>query len=269
MSLLPLARAHAQLQALARPARPEATVKASAEVTGTGADGEPLATVFIYDEIGGFGISAAQLVPQLAALDAAEIAVRLNSPGGDYFDGVAIANALAEHPGRILVHVDGLAASAASVIAMAGDEVVMHPGARMMIHDALTLTIGNAGDHTTTAALLDGVSADIAELYTARAGGEAGVWREAMRAESWYTADEAVRAGLAHRAVSRETTADPVPAGQWHELVALWRMCPPPQNLESVVESTSDEDVPAVAELPTVAVLPLSELLCSAYREDV
>ena len=188
MTIKRLARAHAALQALDHP-QPQARRPVEARITATAT----AATVHIYDEIGGFGVLASELVPELAALEVAEIEVRLNSPGGDFFDGVAIANALAEHPGRVVVHVDGLAASAASVIAMAGDEVVMHPGSRMMIHDAITGTIGNAADHLQAGGLLDGVSADIADLYAAKAGQRtADEWRGDMLNDCLlYTSDAA------------------------------------------------------------------------------
>jgi ATP-dependent protease ClpP protease subunit len=255
MTIKPLARAHAALQALARGDRPN-TYGLSEKWTISAAGNQ--ATVHIYDEIGGFGVSASELVPELAALNVEEVEVRLNSPGGDFFDGVAIANALAEHPARVTVHVDGLAASAASVIAMAGDEIVMHPGSRMMIHDALTLTVGNSGDHAQAAQLLDSVSADIAELYASRSGKlTAPEWRESMRAESWYGASEAVQAGLATSAVSRETSPEPA-GGDWRELVAYWREKTP-----------SAEPEVATPEAPQAAVLPLSELFCSAYREVI
>jgi ATP-dependent protease ClpP protease subunit len=259
----PLARAHAALQALARPERADHT-SANWKVHATAES----AVVHIYDEIGGFGVSASELVPELAGLDAPEVEVRLNSPGGDYFDGVAIANALAEHPARVVVHVDGLAASAASVIAMAGDEVVMHPGSRMMIHDALTLTVGNAGEHARAAELLDGVSQDIAALYASRADWRsADGWREAMKAETWFGAGEAVQNGLATREVSRETSPVVTPvaaaaAPQFAELLAQWRSLAP-QTPSAAAEVVTPE--PA----PQVSALPLSELLCSAYREDV
>lgn len=261
MTIKPLARAHAALQALARPQvqierpQPGYLLAATADT----------ATVHIYDEIGGFGVLASELVPELAALEVAEVEVRLNSPGGDYFDGVAIANALAELPSRVVVHVDGLAASAASVIAMAGDEIIMHPASRMMIHDALTLTVGNAADHTAAASLLDSVSQDIAELYAARSGKLSAVeWRTFMRAESWYGATEAVSAGLATSHVSRETSPEPTPAtGDWRDLVAAWRGATPE------APSAEPEVATPAAAPPVAAVLPLSELFCSAYREVI
>jgi ATP-dependent protease ClpP protease subunit len=163
------------------------------------------ATVWVYDVIGDWGVSAAELVPAIESISAPSITVRVNSPGGDYFAGVAIANALARHPARVTVHVDALAASAASVIAMAGDDIVMHPGAQMMIHDALTVTMGNAAEHEHTAALLHAASADIAGVYAARSGlHDAAHFRTLMQAETWLTADAAVELGLATKVAERE-----------------------------------------------------------------
>src|SRR5690606_17127720 len=88
-------------------------------------------------------------------------------------------------------------ASIASVIAMAGDRVVMGRGAQMMIHDALGVTVGNAADHREMAELLDKTSDDIAGFYAEKAGGPLSTWRELMRAETWFSAEEAVEAGLA------------------------------------------------------------------------
>lgn len=198
---------------------PRFRVEASADTTD----------VYIYDEIGGwFGVWASELVPELVAIGTPQIAVHLNSPGGDYFDGVAIANALSSHAARVTIHVDGLAASAASVIAMSGDEIVMHPGSQMMIHDALTRTTGNATELRQTAELLDSVSQGIAELYAARAGGEAGEWRTAMRAETWYSPAAAVEAGLADRVATlgagQGDSAEP--QNKWRELLATWRDAP-------------------------------------------
>lgn len=172
-------------------------------------DGGPV--LHLYDEIGYYGITAADLVAELSQLQAAELTVRLNSPGGDVFDGITIYNCLAGHPARIRVQVDGLAASIASVIAMAGDEVVMSPHSQLMIHDALTLCIGNAAEMRTAADLLDRCSDNIAAVYAERAGGEPAEWRERMRAETWFSAEEAVAAGLADEVATRRRPTDDEP----------------------------------------------------------
>jgi ATP-dependent protease ClpP protease subunit len=164
------------------------------------------AEVFIYDEIGYWGTSAAEFAQQLAALDVKTINLRLNSPGGEVFEGVAIYNALKTHKATVNVSVDGLAASIASVIAMAGDTITVQRGAQMMIHDASGLAYGNAACMTQMADLLDKLSDTIAGFYAARAGGSLTSWRDTMRAETWFSPEEAVAAGLADVAAK-----DPAP----------------------------------------------------------
>lgn len=160
------------------------------------------AEVFVYDYITpdnwfGGGVAAREFVSELVALDVDEITVRINSPGGDVYDALAITNALRNHSARIVTVVEGLAASAASIIAMAGDEIVMCRNAEMMIHDARGAILGTATDVAEYATWLDKVSANLATVYADRAGGTAEDWRAAMHSETWYSAEEAVEAGLA------------------------------------------------------------------------
>ena len=155
------------------------------------------AELYIYDEIGYFGVSASDLVRDLNSLNVSTIELRINSPGGEVFDGMAIYNALRDHSATVNVTVDGLAASAASFIAMAGDKITMNRGSQMMIHDGLAVCVGNAGEMRSMADTLDQTSDQIASLYAERAGGSVTQWRDAMRAETWYTPESAVKAGLA------------------------------------------------------------------------
>jgi len=158
------------------------------------------AEVYIYDMIDSwFGLDASAFVQDLAALDVSQINLWVNSPGGSVYDGVAIMNALRRHPANVTATVDGIAASAASFIIQAADEVVMGPGTELMIHDASTIVWGNADAMAEAAVNLDRVSSTIAGIYAERAGGTVDEWRTAMKAETWYTADEAVKAGLADR----------------------------------------------------------------------
>jgi ATP-dependent protease ClpP protease subunit len=153
----------------------------------------------VYDEIGFWGVTASEFSAQLSAVSAPRLEVHVNSPGGDVFDGIAILNLLRAHPSPVDVIVDGLAASAASVIAMAGQSVTMMPQSQMMIHDASGVCMGNAADMTAMADLLDRVSDTIASAYAGAAGGTQDSWRAAMRAETWYSSEEAVAAGLADK----------------------------------------------------------------------
>lgn len=163
------------------------------------------ADVYVFDTIGGWmGVSADDFVRDVAALDVDQIVLHLNSPGGDAAEGVAIANVLRAHRARVVVRVDGIAASAASVIAMAGDEVVMSIGSQMMIHDAWGYAMGNAAEMVAAQRMLDSTSDSLASTYAARVGGTTEEWRAVMRAESWYTAEEAVTAGLADRVAAAD-----------------------------------------------------------------
>ncbi|WPH57882.1 capsid maturation protease [Gordonia phage RayTheFireFly] len=171
--------------------------------------------LLIYDEIDPFwGVAAAELVRELARIDAdRELKVRINSPGGDVYEGIAILNALRGRDGKVTTVVDGLAASIASVIAMAGSEIVMMPNSEMMIHDPWMLTIGDAEDMQTAADNLGRIADNLASIYADRTGGTAEEWRAIMRAETWYTAAETVEAGLADR-VEEVATEDQKTAAQ-------------------------------------------------------
>lgn len=191
-----------EIAARGRAARPALPAPGGAEtwyrITNTLDDGgSPLASVHIYGDIGSWGITAASFVEELKALDAPEISLYINSPGGEVFDGLAIHNALRSHRAKVIVQVDSLAASIASVIAMAGDRIVMSPHSQLMIHDASGVSCGNPEELREYADFLDRQSDNIAAVYAERAGGTVKQWRARMRAETWYFADEAVEAGLA------------------------------------------------------------------------
>lgn len=162
------------------------------------------AEVFVYDEIGGsFGVSADEFVKDLSEIDAKNIDVRINSPGGSLFDGIAIRNALEKHPAYVRSWVDGVAASAASIVAMGGNEVIMMPGSQLMIHDALGVEVGNAREMAAMSTFLDRQSDNIADLYAAKAGGTREEWRSKMLAETWYFPNEALEAKLADKVYVR------------------------------------------------------------------
>ncbi len=171
-------------------------------------------TLRLYDPIdswgGEWGVSAKEFADALDGLgqDVKEIRLHINSPGGEVFEGLAILNLLRNHPARITTVVDGLAASAASFIAMAGDEVVMGRNTELMIHDAWGICIGNAADMRDLGGRLDHLSDNIAGVYQAKAGGTVNAWRSAMQAETWYSADEAVSAGLADRVEKAQPKAE-------------------------------------------------------------
>ena len=157
--------------------------------------------VDIYGEIG-WDVWGDEFAADFRAIDAPRITVKISSPGGSVFEGLVIYNAILDHPATVNVIVDGMAASAASFIAQAGDHVLMNRGAQLMIHDASGLCMGNASDMEDMRDLLNKVSGEIAGVYAARAGGTVDEWRDLMRAETWMTGPEAVECGLADAAAA-------------------------------------------------------------------
>ena len=153
----------------------------------------------IYGEIGWENTGKAVL-DQLTSFDGEDLTVRVNSPGGDVYEGVAIMNALRAYTGHVTVIVEGLAASAASfIVAGGGDEVIARPTAELMVHDAWTCVDGNAAELQKTAKDLDRMSDNLATIYADKTGGDPSEWREIMREETWYSAAEALEVGLVDR----------------------------------------------------------------------
>ena len=156
--------------------------------------------VLIYDEIGAYGVTAKGFLAELGALpNDAALDLRLNSPGGSVFDAVAIFNALKRHAGEVTVWIDGIAASAASYIAMAGDSVVMPQNAFLMIHDPSGLVMGTAEDMRSTAEALDKVKGSLIQGYAAKSGKPDDEIAALMAAETWLDAQEALALGLIDR----------------------------------------------------------------------
>lgn len=163
------------------------------------------AEVSIYDSVGGFGVTADQFVRDLKAIDAKTINLRLNTPGGGVFDGTAIYNALRAHPARVVVHIDGLAASIGSVIAMAGDEIRIAKNAYVMIHNPSGGAFGTAEDMRKMADTLDKVGGVIAQTYADRSTKHTKAEFAQMMADTtWFTAKEAKAAGLVDRITEDE-----------------------------------------------------------------
>ena len=167
---------------------------------------EDEATIYLYDTIVSDadaaawwgGVDPLTFAKTLAGIDASIIHLRINSPGGDVFAAQAMAQALREHPAKVIAHIDGYAASAATEVAVVADEVIMAPGAMYMIHNAWTIAIGNKSDFLDTAALLEKVDNTLAESYAERTGADIQQIKDWMDAETWFTAKEAVEHGFAN-----------------------------------------------------------------------
>ncbi len=176
--------------------RPKASVKSSWFRMQASADSE--AEIYIYDEIGYWGVTAKQFVANLKALgDITHIKLHINSPGGDVFDGIAIFNALKFHGAAITVYIDGLAASMASVIAMVGNPVIMPENTMMMIHKPWGFAGGDAEDMRDYADLLDKVESVLIPAYAAKTGKSHDEVAAMLEDETWLTGEECLAQGFA------------------------------------------------------------------------
>lgn len=152
-------------------------------------------------------ITAKSVMAQLSEISG-DVTVRISSGGGDVYEGIDIMNALKGYDGEVTVIVESLAASAASFIAVGGaDRVLMRESSELMIHRAWTFTDGNADDVRKTLEDLERQDSKLARIYAGKAGGEIQDWLDAMSAETWYTAEEAVAAGLADGIVAEKSSA--------------------------------------------------------------
>jgi ATP-dependent Clp protease, protease subunit len=187
--------------------------------------------VRVYDVIDPwFGATAAAFADAIkGAASGTPLTVRVNSPGGDVFEGRAIASLIRAHAGPTRAIVDGLAASAASTVALAAQSTIMAKGAMLMIHQAWGFAVGNSAEMTATAALLDKVDGELAAEYAAKTGCTLKQAAEWMAAETWFTADEAVTAKFANSvaddpatfAAWNLTAFDHAPSGLVERIAAL------------------------------------------------
>lgn len=164
-------------------------------------DGAPT-EILLYDEIGYWGVTAKDFVLALSAAGQGPIRLRINSPGGDTFDGLAIYNALRARTAPVSVVIDGIAASAASFIAMAGSTVEMPEQAMLMIHNCWGLCIGNRNDMLEFAAIQEKIDGQMAEIYAKKSGKPAAEMAAAMDGETYYTSTEAKAVGLCDAVLS-------------------------------------------------------------------
>lgn len=179
------------------------------------ADGDGPVVIRIYDSIGWWGVTAKDFAAELDKVDADEIILRINSSGGDVFDGFAIYNLLRDHPATIRTIVDGFAASIASIIALAGDTVEVHEASVVMIHDPWGVGIGNASELRQLADVLDKtIAAPMAKIYARRMDKSIDEIRNLMESETWYTGEEAVESGFASRLIASDPPDKDAGAGR-------------------------------------------------------
>lgn len=198
-----------------------------------------------------------KLFKEELATHTGDITVRINSPGGDVFAGVSIYNMLREYNGRVVVKVDGLAASIASLIAMAGDEIVMLPGAMMMVHKPWTIAAGNADELGRAVEMLEKTCESMIPVYASRTGLSEEKIEELLAAETWMTAAEAVELGFATEAVEAKTSlSDAMKAAASYTSIVKDACLAPAMAIatrvksEKVAEETTEEPADDTPETP-------------------
>lgn len=203
-----------------------------------------VAHVYVYDVIDSYwGASASALIEALAAADGKPVHMHVNSPGGDVFEARAMVSAVRAHQARggsVVAYIDGLAASAATYLALAGDSVHIAEGGMFMVHNAWTFAYGNKAELRSTADLLDKIDGTIAADYARKTGAKAEQITEWMDAETWFTADEALAAGFVD-SVTRPAESDDAKAARWN-LAAYANAPKTPKPI-----APSDEDITAHA----------------------
>jgi len=214
------------------------------------------AEVHIYDVIGNYwgeGISADQFRQDIESLgDVESLTVRINSPGGAVFDGLTMYNALRRLEIPVTAAVDGVAASAAAIVAMGADTVTMSETARMMIHEAMGMSDGRAEDHRAMAERLDSINDSQVGIFMDKAGATAVGIRDMLAAETWFTGPEALSAGFADEVTEALQIAACIPEGQYQNA--------PPELVLMGSSKTTPEPSPAqIARKKAIDNIPLTD----------
>jgi len=196
---------------------------------GIGADGWE-------DVVGAADVKA--MLDEIGEVD--KITVRLNSPGGDVFEGIAIYNLLAQNPAEIELYIDGWAASAASIIACAGDSVIMGTGAQIMIHNPWTITMGEASDFRAEADVLDGVKESLIEIYQTKVKSTHKQLSDWMDSEKWIRTAEAQELGFATSTTKEVKNLRSLSNCRWIKNAEELEVLPPVEEVGAVQLSRAD-----------------------------
>jgi ATP-dependent Clp endopeptidase proteolytic subunit ClpP len=160
---------------------------------------EQYADVYLYDEVGSYGVSAKEFVNDIKLLKGKDIYLHVNCVGGEVFDGMAIYNTLKKYKGKVVAYIEGIAASMGSIIPLAADEIIMSENSLYMIHNAWGGAMGEASDMRKTANLLDKLSSEIANIYSKKTGLPMSQLEEMMDEETWFNSEEALQYGFIDR----------------------------------------------------------------------
>jgi len=211
------------------------------------------AKLSIYDEIGLWGVTAKEFIAELSRIESKVITLSINSPGGSVFDALAMYNALRNHGARIEVRIMGIAASAASLVAMAGDKIIMPENAFLMVHDPIVGLYGDADDHREIADTLDLIGASVAKSYVAKTGLSIEEVKKLLAADTWLDAAAALEMGFADEIEPLEIGFDDEIEQQFSASASF--------RLERLPEKVRASFSMKTAEQPR----PLADLIVSAF----
>lgn len=205
--------------------------------------------ILIYDYIGWPFNDPYDLAQHLKALDGKDVTFRINSPGGDVFDGLAIYTAMTEYKGKITTRIEGLAASMASVIALGGSEVQAHKHAMYMIHEPLVLAVGNQHELREVADILQKINTNFIDIYSAKVGGKKRDIQQKMQDETWFTAKEAREYGFVDMVLDRPTTIAGFDLSVFANVPQGWSMAREKRQLEQDLRDAGLSSTEAKAEV--------------------
>lgn len=222
-----------------------------------------VAEILLYDEIGAWGITAQQFARELKALgDLSLISLRIHSPGGDVFEGTAIYNLLKHHPARVEAHIDGLAASMATVIAMAADTIYMPENAMMMVHRPWGIQGGEADDMRRYADLLEKIEDTMVAAYMAKTGKSQEDIKALLKAETWMDGREAVEAGFADQLTEPLAAAAQLNSKRMQEFAHM------PEALKTLLQPRASAPTPAAPTPQPTPTAPAAPAAPAAVAPD-
>lgn len=214
-------------------------------------------SISVFDVIGkdywGEGVSAKRIAGALRSMNGTDVTVNINSPGGDMFEGLAIYNLLREYPGKVTVKVLGLAASGASIIAMAGDEIQIGCGAFLMIHNCWVVAVGNRHDFAAMAENMAPFDNAMADIYSARSGLDSDTVKQMMDDESYIGGSDAIEKGLADSLLSSDavTSDEDSPAAALRKLDSLLAKANTPRSERRKLLKALTGNMPGAVTDPT------------------
>lgn len=224
----------------------------------------------IYDQIGddgyGGGTNVKRISAALRSIGEKDVILSMNSPGGDFFEGIAIYNLLRDHPKKVTVKIVGLAASAASVIAMAGDEIQIARTGFLMIHNAWVVTMGNRHDLRAAADVIEPFDAAMAGLYAERTGIDYKKITKMMDQESWITGADAVEQGFADALLNSDEIPDKAVSALRKLDNALAKSGMPRSERRALIKEISGTQAAAIASLTPSAEDKTSDLLAQLVQ---